>query len=226
MSYSQLLARIPMFERLAAEDLEDLSGLLQKRRYNKGDIIFHQGDVGTALFIVRKGEVSIRLSSPDGQEVILTLLARGDAFGELSLLDGQPRSTDAVAREETESLSLHQEDFQRFLRERPQVPLCLLEVLAGTVRRVTQMVHDSAFLDARARLVRVLLELARTQGKPEPDGGILVERRTQTDLAKLCGLTRESVNRWMRFYSEEKVLTYENGKIFILDLERLRRDGA
>lgn len=226
MSYSQLLAQIPMFERLAAEDLEHLSGLLQKKRYNKGDIIFHQGDVGTALFIVRKGEVSIRLSSPDGQEVILTLLSRGEAFGELSLLDGQPRSTDAVAREETELLSLNQEDFRRFLLERPQVPLCLLEMLAGTVRRVTQMVHDSAFLDARARLARVIVELARTQGQPVPEGGLLLPKRTQTDLAKLCGMTRESVNRWMRFYAEERVLTYENGKILVLDLERLRRDGA
>ncbi|HYO57643.1 Crp/Fnr family transcriptional regulator [Archangium sp.] len=224
MSFAPLLAQIPMFEHLAPEDLEHLSGLLQQRRYNKGEVIFHQGDVGTALFIVRKGEVAIRLSSSEGREVILALLGRGEAFGELALLDGEPRSTDAVARDEVHLLSLHQEDFRRFLVERPQVALGLLAVLSRMVRRVTQLVHDSAFLDARARLARVLLDLARTQGQPAAEGGILIPKFTQADLANLCGVTRESANKWLRFYAREGLLTYENGQITIVDPERLRHD--
>ena len=224
MSYEQLLADIPMFSGLAKEDGRHLSNLLKPWRYNKGEVIFHQGDVGTALFIVRKGEVAIRLSSPEGQEVILTLLGRGEAFGELSLLDGGPRSTDAVAREETHLLILQREDFQHFLSERPGVARSLLAVLAGMVRRITQYVHDSAFLDVRSRLARVLLELVRTQGKPTPEGKMVLARQTQADLAKLCGVTRESVNRWLRFYVQEKVLEYDRGRITLLDLERLRHD--
>jgi CRP-like cAMP-binding protein len=224
MPYESLLAQIPMFEHLAQEDLTHLSGLLQQRRYNKGEVIFHQGDVGTALFIVRKGEVSIRLSSAEGKEVILALLSRSDAFGELALLDGEPRSTDAVALEETHLLSLHQEDFRRFLAERPQVAMGLLAVLSRMVRRVTQLVHDSAFLDARARLARTLLDLARTQGQPAAEGGILIPKRTQAELANLCGVTRESANKWLRFYIREGLLTYENGQLTIVDPERLRHD--
>ncbi|QRN96782.1 Crp/Fnr family transcriptional regulator [Archangium violaceum] len=225
MSFSQLLAQIPMFEHLASEELDNLSALLQQRRYSKGEVIFHQGDVGTALFIVRKGEVAIRLSSAEGKEVILALLGRGDAFGELALLDGEPRSTDAVAREETHLLSLHQEDFRRFLSERPQVAMGLLAVLSQMVRRVTQLVHDSAFLDARARLARVLLDLARTQGQPNAGGGIVIPKQlTQADLANLCGVTRESANKWLRFYAREGLLSYENGQITLVDPERLRRD--
>ncbi|WP_257462237.1 Crp/Fnr family transcriptional regulator [Archangium lipolyticum] len=225
MSFSQLLAHVPMFEHLASEELDTLSALLQQRRYSKGEVIFHQGDVGTALFIVRKGEVAIRLSSAEGKEVILALLGRGDAFGELALLDGEPRSTDAVAREETHLLSLHQEDFRRFLSERPQVAMGLLAVLSQMVRRVTQLVHDSAFLDARARLARVLLDLARTQGQPSASGGIVIPKQlTQADLANLCGVTRESANKWLRFYAREGLLSYENGQITLADPERLRRD--
>lgn len=224
MPYESLLAQIPMFEHLAQEDLTHLSGLLQQRRYSKGEVIFHQGDVGTALFIVRRGEVAIRLSSSEGKEVILALLGRGDAFGELALLDGEPRSTDAVARDETHLLSLHQEDFRRFLGERPQVAMGLLAVLSRMVRRVTQLVHDSAFLDARARLARVLLDLARSQGQPSSEGGVVIPKLTQAELANLCGVTRESANKWLRFYTREGLLTSENGQITIVDLERLRRD--
>jgi CRP/FNR family transcriptional regulator, cyclic AMP receptor protein len=224
MSYAPLLRKIPMFEHLANEDLEHLSGLLQQRRYSKGEVIFHQGDVGTALFIVRKGEVAIRLSSAEGREVILALLGRGDAFGELALLDGEPRSTDAVSRDETELLKLNQEDFRRFLGERPQVAMGLLAVLSRMVRRVTQLVHDSAFLDARARLARVLLDLARTQGQPGAEGGVIIPKLTQAELANLCGVTRESANKWLSFYRREGLLTVEGGQITLVDPARLRRD--
>lgn len=225
MSYAKLLKQIPMFEHLGDEDLDNLSRLLQQRRYSKGEVIFHQGDVGTALFIVRQGEVAIRLSSSEGREVILALLGRGDAFGELALLDGEPRSTDAVSRDETHLLSLHQEDFRRFLGERPQVAMGLLAVLSRMVRRVTQLVHDSAFLDARARLARVLLDLARTQGQPAAEGGgVVIRKLTQAELANLCGVTRESANKWLSFYRREGLLSSEGGQITILDLERLRRD--
>jgi CRP/FNR family cyclic AMP-dependent transcriptional regulator len=225
MPFEQLLAQIPMFERVGLEDLKQLSGLLQQKRYNKGEVIFHQGDVGTALFIVRKGEVAIRLSSSEGQVVTLALVGRGYAFGELALLDGEPRSTDAVAQEETDLLKLQREDFQRFLSERPQVAMDLLAVLSRMVRRVTQHVHDAAFLDARARLARVLLDLAQTQGQPAPNGAVVIPKRTQAELANLCGITRESVNKWLSYYKREGLLASDKGgQLTIVDIERLRRD--
>ena len=225
MPFAPLLAQIPMFERVGREDLEQLSGLLQQKRYNRGEVIFHQGDVGTALFIVRQGEVAIRLSSPEGREVILALVSRGYAFGELALLDGEPRSTDAVAREETDLLKLQREDFQRFLSERPQVAMDLLAVLSRMVRRVTQHVHDAAFLDARARLARVLLDRAQAQGKPGPNGGVTLPKLTQAELANLCGITRESVNKWLNHYKRQGLLTSDKGgQLTIVDRERLRRD--
>ena len=225
MSYSELLSQVPLFSSLGSDDLERLSSSLQLRRYDRGTLIFQQGDVGTDLFIIRQGEVTIRLSSPDGREVSLALLRQGDAFGELSLLDDAPRSTDAVARDETHLLSLHQEDFRRFLSERPQVAMGLLAVLSRMVRRVTQLVHDSAFLDARARLARVLLDLARTQGQPASEGGIVIPKLTQAELANLCGVTRESANKWLRFYVREGLLSYEGGQITLVQPDKLSREA-
>ncbi|WP_164002167.1 Crp/Fnr family transcriptional regulator [Pyxidicoccus caerfyrddinensis] len=225
MSYSQLLAQVSIFEQLEGEDLEQLSALLRTRRYAKGEVIFHQGDVGTALYVIRKGEVAIRLSSPDGKEVILALLDRGDFFGELALLDGEPRSTDAVAREETDLLSIQREDFRVFLNARPKVALGLLANLSRLVRHVTQLVHDTTFLDARARLVRVLLELARNQGQQGSEGVVIPQKLTQTELANLCGLTRESTNKWLRFYVREGLLAYEGGRITLVHPARLSREA-
>jgi CRP-like cAMP-binding protein len=223
-AYAQLLAQTTMFEHLKAEPLERLAALLQDRRFSKGEIIFHQGDVGTALYIVRKGEVAIRLSSPEGKEVILSLLGRGDAFGELSLLDGESRSTDAVAREETHLLFLQRDVFRQFVAEHPEFTMDLLAVLSRMVRRVTQLVHDTAFLDARARLARVLLDLAKTQGAVSPEGTVIGPKLTQGELANLCGVTRESVNKWLRFYVREGLLSYESGQITLVDPERLSLD--
>ncbi|HYO67630.1 MAG TPA: Crp/Fnr family transcriptional regulator [Archangium sp.] len=222
MSYSELLSQVPLVSSLGSDDLERLSASLQPRRYNRGEIIFHQGDVGKDLYIIRKGEVTIRLSSADGRELSLALLRRGDAFGELALLDEAPRSTDAVAREETTLLALSREDFQKFLEERPQVVPALLAELSRLVRRVTQTVHDASFLDARARLARVLLDLAQKEGEPGTEGVAITPRLTQTELANLAGLTRESTNRWLRFYAREGLLSYEEGRITLLEPDNLR----
>jgi CRP-like cAMP-binding protein len=222
MSYAELLSKVPVFSTLGAEDLEHLSSHLQPRRYAKGEVIFHQGDVGTSFYIVRKGEVTIRLSSAEGKEMTLALLRRGDAFGELSLLDGEPRSTDAVAREEASLLGLQRADFQRFLGERPSVAPRMLAALSGLVRRVTQLVYDANFLDARARLARVLLDLAQTQGQESDEGVVLTSQLTQAELANLCGLTRESTNKWLRFYEREGLLSYEGGQITLREPDNLR----
>ncbi|ATB37058.1 cAMP-binding protein [Cystobacter fuscus] len=221
MSYTELLSQVPLFSSLEPGDLEQLSARLRPRRLGAGEVLFHRGDMGTDLYIIHEGEVTIRLSAADGKEVTLALLGRGDAFGELSLLDDAPRSTDAVARKDTELLSLQREAFRQFLQERPQVMPKLLAELSQLVRRVTRAVHDASFLDARARLARVLLDLAQSRGRPGAQGVAITSRLTQSELANLCGLTRESTNRWLRFYAREGLLTYEDGVITLLDPEDL-----
>jgi CRP-like cAMP-binding protein len=101
------------------------------------------------------------------------------------------------------------------------VALGLLASLSRLVRRVTRLVHDATFLDARTRLIRVLLELARSQGQPGPEGVVITQKLTQVELANLCGLTRESTNKWLRFFVREGLLSYEGGQITLVHPERL-----
>jgi CRP-like cAMP-binding protein len=97
--------------------------------------------------------------------------------------------------------------------------------MSRLVRRVTQLVHDATFLDARSRLVRVLLELARSQGQPGPEGTVIPQKLTQLELANLCGLTRESTNKWLRFFVREGLLSYEGGQITLVHPERLSKEA-
>lgn len=225
MSYGALLAKVPLFGSLPPEDLEGLAALLQPRQYSKGEIIFHAGDVGNGLYIIRKGGVTIRLISSGGKEIILSLLRRGDVFGELALLDGEPRSADAVARDEAHLLLLPRETFLRYLGERKELAMQLLIALSRRIRHITDLVHDAAFLDVRGRLVRTLIELAQTQGQPGPTGAVLVPRLTQAELANMTGgVSRESVNKWLRTYEQQGILRQERDQLVLLDLERLRQD--
>jgi CRP/FNR family transcriptional regulator, cyclic AMP receptor protein len=222
-----LLAQVPLFSGLAPGELHGLTTLIRRHRYEEGEVIFHEGDAGTALYIIEKGEVKIVLGSAEGKEVVLSLLGPGDFFGELALLDGEPRSADAVAMETSDLLILQRHDFLRFVAEQPQVAVNLLAVLSRRLRRVDQLVLDAAFLDVRARLVRTLLELAQTRGQPGPPGPqsvVIASRLTQSDLANMIGATRESVNKWLRYYAQKGLVRHLRGRLTLLDVIRLREE--
>jgi len=219
-----LVAHVPLFAGLAPAELGRLAALTRRRRYRAGDTVFHEGDAGTALYLVQEGEVKIVLTSAEGKEVVVALLGRGDVFGEFALLDGAPRSADAVTTVASDLLSIERTEFLRFLTEQPQVAVSLLAELSRRLRRTDRMVHDAAFLDVRTRLVRVLLDLADTRGQAGPRGVTIASQLTQTDLATMAGTTRESVNRWLRYYVEQGLLRYDRRRLTVVDPERLRAE--
>lgn len=222
MSTLDLLAQVPLFSALTPKQLHRLGALVQRRRYAAGEVIFHEGDAGTALYIIENGEVKIVLGSAEGKEVVLRLFGRSDFFGELALLDGEPRSANAVAREACNLLLLRRADFLQFLVDEPQVAVNLLAVLSSRLRWTDQIVHDTEFLPVRARLVRVLLILAQTRGQAGPRGVVITSHLTQTDLANMVGATRESINKWLRFYERQGLVHHHRGQLILMDLRRLR----
>ncbi len=224
MSNRALLAQVPLFAQLVPEELDKLAALLRPHRYRAGEVVFHEGDAGTTLYIVKDGEVKVVLGSAEGKEVILALLGRGDFFGELALLDGQPRSADAVATTDTSMLILNREEFSRFMAEYPRFATSLLAVLSRRLRRTDHLVHDAAFSDVRTRLIKVLLELGQSKGAPGPRGVVISSRLTQGDLANMVGTTRESVNKWLRHYAQRGLLRHDRGRMTLLDPQGLRAD--
>jgi CRP-like cAMP-binding protein len=217
-----ILERVPLFEGLAGAPLDALAGHLRRRRYAKGEVVFLRGDPGTNLCIVEEGGVKIVLTSAEGKEVVLAHLGAGDFFGELALLDGKPRSADAVALEPTTLLLLARDDFLRFVQERPAVAPALLAVLAQRLREDVLLVQDAAFLDVPARLARAVFRLIEArQGAAGLAPGAAI-RVTQGELASLAGATRESVNKWIGFYERQGVLRHAGGRLTVLDPQKLQ----
>lgn len=218
-----LIAQVPLFSRLPGKEVSDLAVLMHRRRYGKGEVVFHEGDIGTTLYIVEHGEAKIVLRSPDGKEAVLGYRGPGDFFGELALLDGEPRSADVVTTQPSVLLTLRREDFLRFLTERPEAAIGLLEMLSRRLRSTTRLFHDTTFLDVRARVVKALLDLTRSKGVPTPDGAITV-RVTQGDIAGIVGATRESANKWLKYYERLGVLHLHRGRLVVRDPQRLRSE--
>ncbi len=223
MSYPPVLTQVPLFAGLSGEQLDALAVFLRRRRYPKGSVIFQQGDPGTTLYLIETGEVKLTLTSTQGKEVILALLGPGGFFGELSLLDGEPRSANAMARVACELLALEREHLLRFLESQSRASASLLAALSRRLRRTTDLVHDAAFLDVAGRLARALLQLSETRGQPGPNGVVRFPKLNQGELAEMVGVTRESINKWLKFYEREGFVRHRKGLVTVLRPEELRR---
>jgi CRP/FNR family transcriptional regulator, cyclic AMP receptor protein len=223
MSTTRLLRKIPIFSTLEEKDLDRLESRLVRRGFPKGQILFHMGDEGGNLYIIERGRVKITIPSADGEEIILALLASGEILGEISLIDGKPRSATVQAMKDTDVLCLFREDFLEVLRERFDVVRRVLEILARRLRHTDVQLADSRFMDITSRLAKKIIDLSRTFGVEE-EGGIRVGVRvTQKDLASMVGATRESVNKQLKVFREQGLLGMGDGHIHILDPEGLLR---
>jgi CRP-like cAMP-binding protein len=227
-----LLARCPLFVGVLPEDLRDVARHLRRRRFRRGEVIFHQGDPGDALHIVASGSVKIVLPSAEGEEAIIATIHAGDFFGELALLDGAPRSATAAAVEVTETLSLPRETFLEEIGRSASLRDVLLRSLAGELRRLTSHVEELHFLELAGRLASRLLSLAR-EAEPGPlrtPQGTLEATLdwpfTQSDLAAMIGATRQSVNRLLSDLVERGLIRIDRDTLVITDLERLERQVA
>lgn len=211
-----------LFRDLDQATLADVASLTRHRRFRRHEVIFHAGDPGDALFIVASGSVKLVLPSPDGNEAIIATLRPGDFFGELSVLDGEPRPATAVAVEATELEEVAGDQFLALIHTRPDVRIALLIALAGKLRRLTRHVEELHFLALPGRLAMRLVELARDAADSGP-GAELSWHYTQSELASMIGGSRQSVSRLLGDLSDEGLLHVERDVIVIPDVEVLAR---
>jgi CRP/FNR family transcriptional regulator, cyclic AMP receptor protein len=218
------LKQVPLFADLADEEVRELMTVARRRTYRAGEVIFHREDPGQVLYVIKEGKVKICLISPDGQEMTLTVLGKGEYFGEFALLDGLPRSTDAIASERVECYTLQRTDFHNAIKKNPKIAIQAMEVLSKRLRNTNQMVEDLIFLDVYGRVAKKLLELADAHGAKAEDGGIRIEMRlTQQELASMVGASRESVNKVMGYFTEKNFISTDKHRITLHRIADLKR---
>jgi CRP/FNR family transcriptional regulator, cyclic AMP receptor protein len=222
MTGTEALGKVPLFAGLPPPEMERLGALVRARRYRRGEVIFLEGDAGSSLCIIAIGRVRIVLSGADGREVVLNVYGPGDFFGEFALLDGEPRSADAIAQEPCLLYWLTRDDFLAFLESHPRAASTLLAVLSRRLRHTTRVVQDAAFRDVPARLARVVLDLVTTRGRPHGDRVLVDGRFTQSELASMVGASRETVNKALRGFERSGLLRHERGVITVMQPEQLR----
>jgi CRP/FNR family cyclic AMP-dependent transcriptional regulator len=162
---------------------------------------------------------------PDDRQITFHIFHPGNYFGMHSLLVKEPRSTDAVAVTACDTLFFPCDEFLAFLERRPAAAHELLRVMAGMYRSAAQRMQDLALLDVRSRVAKELVHLAAGKMRSEPDDDVCLEI-SQNELASLVGATRESTNKWLRFFEHEGWIQLQRGNIHVLRLDELAERTA
>ena len=221
---TSFLRRVPLFEGLTDEDLEAIAKVTVSRSYDKDQIIILAEEEGDALFIIDSGQVKVSIVSEDGREVILSLLGDGAVFGELSLLDGKPRSANVVATENSALYMVRRADFLQLIYKVPKISIALLAELAARLRRTDRKIEGLALLDVTSRISETLLQLATDQGEQREEGIHLPARPTHQQLANMSGTTRETVSRVLKRLESQGYIVTKGRTITILKEEHRAKE--
>jgi CRP/FNR family cyclic AMP-dependent transcriptional regulator len=193
------------------------------RRFRARDIVCHEGDPGDSLHVIVSGKLAVRVTTPLGQVVTLSLLGPGDSFGELALLDSASlRTATVVAIEEAHTLMLTGAQLDGLRRQHPRVDAYITETLTSYVRRLSTMVLEALYLPVDARVAR---QLARLAGMYVAADGSAEIRLTQDDLAGMAGTTRATTNKVLQELAARGVLSLARGRIMVRDRVALDRAG-
>ena len=211
-----LLRNHPLFCEFPPAVIEQFAARMTRRTMERGATIFSRGDPGNGLWGVLSGAVKITVLATDGRELMINIINPGEIFGEIALLDGQPRTADAAAISNSELIVIERRDFIPLLRSQPDIALKFIEVLCARIRKTSGQLEDAVFLNLPSRLAKTLLHLAG--GDEKPGHKITI---TQRDIGQIIGMSRESTNKQLRAWAERKWVKLERGSVTILKPDAL-----
>lgn len=217
---SALLSRTHLFGALREAVRNRIANYSVIKAFPRGKAIFSKGDDGGALFVVGDGVVQMSVPSLEGKSAVYSHIGAGEVFGEIALLDGSSRTTDAVAFTDCTLVVIERRDFLQTLQEQPEIAMRVIELLCARLRRTTQQVEDLMFLDLKRRVAKTLLVMS--------SGSMQALTITQSDLSQIVGMSREMVNRQLQVWDREGWISLGRRRISVLkpeSLERLLTEG-
>lgn len=213
----------PLFAEMDTENSRALIDSMNPVAFARGDVLFHEGDPGDRLFVIRSGKIKLGRRSSDGRENLLSIQGPGEMFGELSLFDPGPRTATATVVADAELVELAHTDLVAWLEQHPTVAKHLLKALAHRLRRTNEALADLVFSDVPGRVAKALLDLATRFGQPTDEGVRVAHDLTQEELAQLVGASRETVNKALADFAARGWVRREGRAVVLLDADRLER---
>jgi CRP/FNR family transcriptional regulator, cyclic AMP receptor protein len=216
----RLLGDCVLFSGLSAEERAAIAAQARIRTFNAGETFFNLGSPGDHMMAVLSGTIRISVPSPDGKELVLTLIQPGEVFGELAVLDGKERSADAIAENECTLAILYRHDVLSFFQRNPSAWPKLVEVLCQRLRRTDQVFAEVALLQLPVRLAKMMLRLLESPDSSAAAKGGKIGF-SQRELANMVGGTRESVNRCLRTWQRRGIVQVSEGSILVMNQDAL-----
>jgi CRP/FNR family cyclic AMP-dependent transcriptional regulator len=208
-----VLKSVPMFASFSPDQLRALVAMIMRRSAPRGSAILQEGAVADALYVVVSGRVKVMMGEEDGKETILSILGPGEFFGEMGLIDDNPRSATVMAIEPCELLAITRRDFRRCLLENPELAMAVMRVLVRRLREADRKIGSLAMLDVYGRVARLLLDMSENV-----NGQRVVTRRiTKQDIAKMIGASREMVSKVMKDLQMSGYIEVQGSQIVLRD---------
>ena len=211
-----LLSDVELLDELTPDEMARVAASAETRRYQRGDVLFAEGDEPDFLCVVSSGRIAIAKRSLDGRESVVALMERGDVFGEMGLFDGGVRSAEARALEPSELIELPYAPLTAVYESRPALLWGVVRLLAGRLRSTDSALADSVFLDVTGRTAKRLLELAG-------DADEFALPITQEELAGMVGASRERVNKAIASFVKLRWIDQQDRRYRITNREELER---
>ena len=217
------LKQVSIFNGLTEPELQFLAQRAVLRNYKKGELLFTEGDPCSGLFVIESGHARIFKSSPNGREQVLTIEGPGSSVAELPLFDGGTYPASTAAVDDARVYFISKQDFHSLCLVHPQVPLKVLKVVGGRLRKLVGIIEELSFTTVRSRLISVLLRLAKT-GRKTPAGIEVQLPPSNQELASEIGTVRELVSRNLSRLQAQDLIKMDGKTVIIPDIPRLQAE--
>lgn len=215
------LKKVSLFDNLNDEQLEHILRIAHRRTLAAGTVLFQEKEPGHTFYVILSGSIKIFTRSQSGAEKVLTMITAGESFGELSLLDGRPRSASAQTLEATAVLELSSEAFMELLKTHFDITRGILSELCRRLRQTNEQVNDLTFLDGRTRVLKNLIMIANRNGKREGQTISMHMTLNYDELAQLAGVSKAVLSEVLRELEDRGVLEFGINE-YRLNLAKLR----
>lgn len=215
------LKEVPLLCNLEDDELRQLAEVAIVKDFDKNKIIFYEQDQGTNLYIIIYGQVKIVVNSNDGREHILGFLKDKEFFGEISLLDGEPRSSSVISLEKVKVLTINRVDFLKILRNNPDMIYKIILSLCTKLRWTDRHVSNLAFLSASGRVAKTIVDLADKENNIINGEYIVNHKMTRQDFANIAGTSRETLTRIIMEFQDENILKSIKNQIIVYNKKAL-----